>query len=135
MCSQRRVGSLTQEPPDQLVAVFRGERADAILRQRHGHLAPMCFAADPQFAFEHGRCTRYVAIALGNLLKRRREEGRVAGMAEHAMLLINKRGGLGLGERCVICYQQQRKQARGKKARLRGIHDIHSTRGSRVSLW
>jgi len=75
----------------------------------------MCFAADPQFVLEHGRCTPYVAIALGNLLKRRREEGRVAGMAEHAMLLINKRGGLGLGERCVIGYQQQRKQARGKK--------------------
>ena len=111
------------------MGVFRGERAAAILRQRHGHVALMCFSANPQFVFEHCGCTRHVAIALCDLLERRCEEGRVAGMAEHAMLLIDKRGWLGLGERCVVCHQEQRKEVCGEKTRRRGIHDVQSTRG------
>jgi hypothetical protein len=87
------------------MGVFRRDRPAAVRRQRHGHVAPMRFAADPQFVFEHYLCIGHVAITFRDLLERRREKRRVARMTEHAMLLVNESGRLGLRKRCATCCQ------------------------------
>ena len=59
----------------------------------------MRFAAEPQFMFKHELRVRHVVVALGDLLELRREKRRVARVAEHAVLLIDRCGRLRLGTR------------------------------------
>src|SRR6266702_1709271 len=125
---------LTQNPLDQRMGVFGRQRAAAIRRQRHCHVAPVGLAAESQLVLKHHACVWHVAITVRDLLKRRREKRRVPGMAEHAMLLIDQRRRFGLGKRCAACRQQQRKCARSEIMQGRGIHGTHSRKGCEFSV-
>lgn len=133
MCKRTR-WLLTQNPLDQRVSVVGCQRAAAIRRQRHCHVAPVGLAAESQLVLKHHAGVWHVAITLGNLLKRRCEKRRVPGMAEHAMLLVDECRRFGLGKRCAACCQQQRKCACSEIVRVRGIHETHSRTGSEFSV-
>ena len=91
--------SMTQHPHDERMRVFRRERAATFRGRGHGHVAPVRSTAYAELMFEHDLGARVVAVTVGDLLERRREERRVVRVAEHAMLLIDQCARLGLGER------------------------------------
>ena len=112
----RRAASMAQHPFDERMRVFGRERAAALRGHGHGHIAPMRPTARAELVFEHDLRMGVVAVAVGDLLKRRSQERRVVRMAEHAMLLIDKGSRLGLGERS-RCEEQQP----GKKRNQRDV--------------
>jgi hypothetical protein len=83
MCIQTG-GLLTQNPLDQRVSIFGCQRAAAIRRQRHCHVAPVGLPAESQLVLEHYAGVWHVAITIRNLLKRRSEKRCVPCLGLHA---------------------------------------------------
>ncbi|CAN0626219.1 protein of unknown function [Burkholderia multivorans] len=86
---------LAHDPVDQAFRILCGKRPAALGGARHRRVAPVRAAAPAQFVFEHQVRVRRVAVAFGDLMKRRREERRVWRMTEHAVLLVDQFGRLG----------------------------------------
>src|SRR4051794_7008793 len=82
--------SLTEYPVHQRVCVLRRYWPAAIGRQRHRHVSPMGFAAQPQLVLKHELRVGHIAVASGDLLERWCEERCVARMTEHAAMLIHQ---------------------------------------------